>query len=174
METKDNYTNKKRRSTFAVIFYLNRSKAKKNGLCPVMGRITIDTGIAQFSAKTDADPDCWDAKAGRATGRSRQAIEVNQVIDRLAEKVKGYYEEILDSQGYVTAELVKNALNGIGRKATGLLELFREHNEEFKLRVGLNRVYATWEHYQYSYRYLTEFITQKYDLSYKIPNFNVN
>lgn len=163
MKQNENTADKKRRSTFAVLFYLNRSKAKKNGFCPVMGRITIDTGVAQFSAKIDADPDCWDAKAGCATGRSRQSLEVNKVIDRLADKVKGYYEEIVDEQGYVTAELVKNALNGIGRKATGLLELFQEHNEEFKLRVGVNRVYATYEHYQYSYRYLSEFIKQKYE-----------
>ena len=47
--------NKKRRSTFTVLFYVNRDKVKQNGLCPVMGRITIDTKVAQFSAKTDID-----------------------------------------------------------------------------------------------------------------------
>ena len=30
------------RSTFKTLFYINRSKEKKNGKCPIMGRITID------------------------------------------------------------------------------------------------------------------------------------
>ena len=29
------------RSTFKTLFYINRSKEKKNGKCPIMGRITI-------------------------------------------------------------------------------------------------------------------------------------
>ncbi|KAA6319527.1 hypothetical protein EZS27_030592 [termite gut metagenome] len=44
-----------KRSTFAVLFYINKSKQKKSGLCPIMGRITIDTGVAQFSAKADVN-----------------------------------------------------------------------------------------------------------------------
>ena len=30
------------RSTFKQLFYINRQKMKKNGMCPIMGRITID------------------------------------------------------------------------------------------------------------------------------------
>ena len=43
-------------STFAVVFYINRQKVKKNGLCPLMGRISINKEVAQFSAKMDVDP----------------------------------------------------------------------------------------------------------------------
>ena len=38
-------------NTFAVLFYINRQKVKKNGLCPLMGRISINTEVAQFSTK---------------------------------------------------------------------------------------------------------------------------
>ena len=38
-------------STFAVLFYINKQKIKKNGLCSLMGRISINTEVAQFSAK---------------------------------------------------------------------------------------------------------------------------
>ena len=39
------------RSTFKVLFYLKRNKEKKPALVPVMGRITVNGSIAQFSAK---------------------------------------------------------------------------------------------------------------------------
>lgn len=37
------------RSTFSVIFYLKKEKLKKDGTNPIMGRITVDGTMAQFS-----------------------------------------------------------------------------------------------------------------------------
>jgi site-specific recombinase XerD len=156
--------NKKRRSTFTVLFYVNRGKVKQNGLCSVMGRITIDTKVAQFSTKTDIDSTLWNTKTGRAIGKTNQSILVNRVIDHLTREINKFYTEMVDRQGYVTAELVKNALNGIGRKQEMLLKLFEEHNQEFKLRVGVNRVEDTYSFYLLSYHHLFNFIRQKYGL----------
>ncbi len=36
------------RSTFKVLFYVNGSK-EKNGIVPIMGRVTINGTVAQFS-----------------------------------------------------------------------------------------------------------------------------
>ena len=38
------------RSTFKVLFYVNGSK-EKNGIVPIMGRVTINGTVAQFSCK---------------------------------------------------------------------------------------------------------------------------
>lgn len=153
-----------KRSTFAVLFYINKSKVKKNGLCPVMGRITIDTGIAQFTAKTDVNPNMWDAKSGRATGKTKEATTLNRRLDKLEEQIKSHYNRMVLDDAFVTAESVKNALNGVGAKATNLLQLFREHNEEFKLRVGVNRVYDTYYLYLLTYKHLANFIKQRYHM----------
>ena len=126
-------------NTFAVLFYINRQKVKKNGLCPLMGRISINTEVAQFSTKMEVQPDLWDAKAYRLTGKSRTAKETNAKIDRLEEDIRRYYKEILDEQGYITAELVKNAVNGIGLHKRKLLELYREYMEDYAKRIGINR-----------------------------------
>lgn len=101
-------------STFAVLFYINRQKIKKNGRCPLMGRISINAEMAQFSVGLDVDPKLWNAKTYRLTGRSRHAAEANYRISQLTEKINRNYKEILDEQGYITAELVKNAVGGIG------------------------------------------------------------
>jgi len=162
--TNNDNLNKKRRSTFTVLFYVNRDKVKQNGLCPVMGRITIDTKVAQFSTKTDVDSILWDIKTGRAIGKSSQSILVNRAIDHLTQEINKFYTEMVDKQGYVTAELVKNALYGIGRKQEMLLKLFNEHNQEFKLRVGVNRVEDTYSSYLRSYHHLFNFIKHKYDM----------
>lgn len=40
------------RSTFKVLFYLKR-QAEQNGKAPIMGRITINGTISQFSCKLE-------------------------------------------------------------------------------------------------------------------------
>lgn len=44
------------RSTFKVLFYVNGSK-EKNGIVPIMGRVTINGSVAQFSCKLTIDND---------------------------------------------------------------------------------------------------------------------
>jgi len=129
-----------------------------------MGRITIDTGIAQFSTKAEVSPNTWDAKNGRATGKTKEILSLNRKLNKLKEQIKSHYNRMVLDDAFVTAESVKNALNGVGAKATNLLQLFREHNEEFKLRVGINRVYDTYYQYLLTYKHLSNFIRQRYNL----------
>ena len=53
------------RSTFKLLFYINRQKTKKNGRCPIMGRVTLDGKISQYSTGLEIEPDLWDAKSGK-------------------------------------------------------------------------------------------------------------
>ncbi len=43
------------RSTFKVLFYLKRNAPKKNGLVPVMCRVTVNGKVSQFSCKPDVE-----------------------------------------------------------------------------------------------------------------------
>lgn len=151
----------KRRSTFAVLFYINRTKIRKDGLCQLLCKVSIDAEAAQIGTKVAVDPAIWNPTAGRADGRSRNANEVNRAIDALTEEIKTHYKRINQSLGFVTAELVKNAVKGIGQKPLTLLALFREHNEEFRKRVGIDRTKETYGCYVRSYNHLRDFVQQR-------------
>ena len=56
------------RSTFNILFYVNKSK-EKNGMVPVMGRVTINGTQSQFSCKKTIPLDMWDVKGNCAKGR---------------------------------------------------------------------------------------------------------
>ena len=152
------------RSTFSVLFYLNTSKQKKSGCCPVMGRITVDGSIAAFSLKKDIHPDLWDAQAGKAKGKTREQIELNKLISQTEQNIKDIYERTIETVGFVTAEHIKNELTGVTAKAATLLQLFWEHNEEYKKRVGIDRTAKTYANYENAYGHLSAFIRSKYDL----------
>ena len=86
---------------------------------------------------------------------------MNRAIDDLTREIAGHYDRIKNSLGFITAELVKNALKGIGQKPLTLLALFREHNEEFKKRIGIDRIQETYDSYKRSYKHLSAFVQEK-------------
>ncbi len=152
----------KRRSTYAVLFYINRTKVRKDGMCQLLCKVSIDAASEQIGTKIKVDPALWNPTTGCADGRSRNAIEVNHAIDRLTEIIRSHYERIRSDLGFVTAEAVKNAVKGIGQKPTTLLALFREHNEEFRKRVGIDRTKETHACYENSCNHLAAFVRKEY------------
>ena len=164
MEAKNNENKKeKRRSTFAILFYINRTKIRKDGMCQLLCNISIDAESQQVGTKVSVNPTLWDSTQGRAAGRSQNALQVNKSIDQLTERIKKHHKEIKESLGFVTAELVKNALKGVAQKPLTLMKLFEEHNDEFKKRVGVDRKKEAHDLYVVSYNHLLAFIRKKYD-----------
>ena len=153
--------NGKRRSTFAVLLYINRTKVRKDGMCQLLCKVSIDAEWTQIGTKVSVNPNIWNPEKGRADGRSENAVTVNRAIDDLTRETTEHYRRIKNSLGFITAELVKNAVKGISQKPLTLLALFREHNEEFKKRVGIDRIQETYDSYQRSYKHLSAFIQKK-------------
>jgi hypothetical protein len=115
------------RSTFNILFYINRKKVKKNGKCPVMGRITVDGKLTQFSIREEIVPGVWSAKKGRSTGQEKSDRELNRKLDRYEEELKEHYGRLVEENACVTAENLKAALLKAGDDIPMLLAEFRIH-----------------------------------------------
>ena len=70
------------RSTFKVLFYVKR-QSEKSGQVPVMGRITINGTMSQFSCKLSVRSSLWDAKANKAAGRSVESQRINEKLENI-------------------------------------------------------------------------------------------
>ena len=131
------------RSTFKVLFYVNGSK-ERNGIVPIMGRVTINGSVAQFSCKQTIPKTLWDAKGNRAKGKSIEARDINHALDNIKAQIIKHYQRISDREAYVTAEMVRNAYQGIGCEYETLLGAFDKDNATFQKRVGTDRVKGTY------------------------------
>lgn len=56
MEKNTEKQNVKRRSTFAVLFYINRTKVRKDGMCQLLCKVSIDAEWAQIGTKVSVNP----------------------------------------------------------------------------------------------------------------------
>lgn len=153
------------RSTFKILFYLKRNAPKKNGLVPVMCRITVNGKVSQFSCKLDVEEQLWNVQLGRMTGRSLVAQETNRMLDKIRVGINKSYQEICDRDNYVTAEKVRNVFLGMGMNHETLLAVFRQHNEDYAKQVGKIKSQRSYWKYCIVYKHLSEFIKQRYKVS---------
>lgn len=148
-----------------VHFYLRKTDEKKNGECPVIGKITIGRDVAQFSAKITAKASLWDIVSGRVKGKSKHATEVNSTLDKMAVSISATYRKLQENRTSVTATDLKNTFQGIASEQETLIKFFTHHNEEFRKRVGVNRELSTYQQHEISLQHLKRFMTLKYKLS---------
>lgn len=151
-----------------VLLHIKKTEVGEDGLCPLMGRITVkgkSDSTAQFGCKIRIDPKLWNATSQRCTGKNRTSVRTNREIESLLLLLRARFNELYDLGDKFTALDVKNAFQGIAAAQTTLLGLYREHNEEYALRVGVNRAVSTYYQYCNTYRLLSEFINVKYKVS---------
>lgn len=150
-----------------VSFYIKREKSAANacGIYPVIGKIIVGSTLAQFSSKLKVDERLWDVKSGRATGKSRQAVELNRAINRINLAIHASYKDILKRTGKVTAVEVKNAFQGVATVQTTVIALFEEMMRDFKARTGIDRAESTYKQYEVLHDQLKDFLKIQYHAS---------
>ena len=153
------------KANLKLLFYLKKSEVKQDGTCSIMGRISIDRTMAQFSTKLSVSVSLWDTRANRVSGKSKQTVEINQALDKISLSINKQYVRLSGLKGRVTATEVKNTFQGIASTQETLVRYYLRHNKDFWKRVGVDREKTTAEQYDISLQHLTRFLEHKYKIS---------
>ena len=153
------------RTTFKLLFFVKRNAAKKNGNAPIIARITIDQIVSQFNTQMEINPANWNVSTGKASGRSAEAASINSMLDSIRSTVHQHYHALLEQDGYVTSERVKNAFLGKIERGKTLIEFFEMHNEQYLQKVKMNTTDKTYSRYELTKKRLVEFMKFKYSVS---------
>lgn len=121
--------------------------------------------MEQLNSKLVVNPEIWDAKAGRAVGRSAKVLELNSRLNDIQVILKEHYYDIQRRHGYVTAEMVRKAYMGITQREESLLKVYEQHLEDTKKLVGLSKADPTYRKYERMYRRVVEFMKKKYNIT---------
>ena len=144
------------RSTFKILFYINRQKTKADGNTAILCRITIDGKNTAITTGEECQPAEWNSKQGLTTNR-----KTNQRINEFRELVEKTYRDILTRDGVVSVELIKNSLQGIATNPTTLLAMSKAELQAVKESVGKSRAEGTYLNLYYSDKNLRDFIENK-------------
>lgn len=154
-----------RKEKFKVLLYLKKSSPNKQGLVPIMGRITVDRSMAQFSCKLFCKESLWNARESRLNGKSREAVVTNAKLDKLLLSINEAYQTLNDRNNPFEAKDVKNLFQGSMDAQMTLLRLFDRHIAEIKARVGIDVSHRTVPNYIYARQRLGTFIKKRFNTS---------
>lgn len=148
------------RNTFRILFYPKRSAPLRNGLVPIICRITIDKQREQLPTRLHVAPARWNSSRGRVAGRGREAEIVNQALARLRYRIEKCYHTLGYDYPDVTARMLKQQLLGQSVRRERLLAFFARHNEEFFQTVGVSRSRSTYYKYESVRKLLVRYVRE--------------
>ena len=79
---------------FKVLFYLKKSRPDKSDKALIMGRITVNHSMVQFSCKISCTPDLWNPRESRLKGKSHEAVETNANLDKLLLSIHSAFDTL--------------------------------------------------------------------------------
>lgn len=150
---------------FKVLLYLKKSGLDKNGKAPIMGRITVNRTMAQFSCKLSCTPSLWNPRASRLEGKSKEAVETNKDIGQLLLSIQKAFDVLVEKRTDFEAKDVKEALQGSVKTQTTLLSFVDEHISELSTHEGIDMSKSSVWTYRKIRKNLAEFIGEKYRLT---------
>ena len=124
---------------FKVLLYLKKSRPNKSGKAPIMGRITVNRSMVQFSCKLSCTPHLWNPRESRLNGKSNEAVEVNAKLDKLLLSIHAAFDTLVERKIDFDAEAVKNLFQGSLETQVTLLGMTDVVCEDLRKRIGIDR-----------------------------------
>ena len=117
------------RSTFKLLFYINRSKVKIDDTVAVLCRISIDGKNSVLTTGIYCKLDDWNSRKGEI-----KAERASNELRAFRERLEQTYDSVLKEQGVVSSELLKNTIVGVNSIPTFLLQAGEVELERLQVR----------------------------------------
>lgn len=117
------------RSTFNILFYINRSKVKTDGTTAILCRISIDGKNVVMTTGENCTQQTWNVKKNETADE-----KTNNRLSQFKKRIEDAYHAILKEQNAVSAELLKNRLSAVGVAPKYLLQAGETERERLKIK----------------------------------------
>lgn len=148
---------------YQLTFFIRKSRSKKTSDSDVYMRITVNNKRSDISISRKVDPRKWSSTSEKALGKSPEAIELNNYINVLRNKIKNIHQDLIEKNRAVSAKSILDEFNGVNKKKPKMtLEVFKEHNEQMDRLSGKSISKSTAKRYWTCYNHVEQFISEEY------------
>ena len=152
-------------TTVSVLFYIKRSKATNEGICPIYARVTIQAKRFEFSANKYVNPERWSGEESKVKGTNEEARTINSHLDYLKNQVLEAEKRLFKKDIKITSENLKDELFGTTENKRMLVPIFQDHNNKIKELVDKEYAPGTLQRYKTSFNHTVEFLQWKFKVS---------
>lgn len=159
-----------KRTTFGVLFFINKSKLLKSGEAGIYIRVSVNGKRVESNIKRSIKVSQWDQSKEQAKGKDKISREINDYINLLKLRAFTVHRDMELAGKLFTARLIMDSIFNVEDDSMTILKVFRKHNEECRQLIGIDYVKITVTRFDNCYKYLEAVIRNKYakdDLSLK-------
>lgn len=148
-------------STYRILFLIRRKNINKDGLTNISVRISISGEKAEFNSLQYVKPEIW-SQTGRVMGRTKEAKQINDALDKITIALDKHYKAILERDGYVTPQKLRDTYLGKEIRENSVLALYNMKVEQKRSLVGKTIRETTLSKYLATRKRVADFIQYKY------------
>lgn len=149
-----------------INFLLRASKTNKSGLINLECCITIDGKRMYQRLPREIKLTNWSQSKQQVKGKTEEAVEINNFISAYKQNIYNIQTQIIQLNLPHTLDTFKKGLKGElhdTNKNMTLLQLYREHNEEFRILKDKKQIaHATYQKHTTTVKHLKDYIQKKY------------
>lgn len=148
---------------YQLTFLVRKSRSKKTSNSDVYMRITVNNKRSDISISRKVDPRKWSSKSEKALGKSPEAIELNNYITVLRNKIKNIHQQLIEKDVDITLKNILDEFKGENKpKPKMTLEVFKEHNEQMDRLSGKNISKSTAKRYWTCHNHVQQFLEEEF------------
>lgn len=149
--------------TFNVRFILKADKTNQKGLTPIYAKITLNGERKLLATNRQIEEIQWSTDLESALPGNKTLRDLNSYLEMFKSKIYLAYSSILSGGECIDINALKLAIFGKpSKKGYTLLEVGKEHNDQFEKLIGIKYSYGSFKNYKTTLKYLTEFIPLKF------------
>jgi site-specific recombinase XerD len=150
------------RKTFRILFLLRKCRTGKNGLAPILARITTNGLQSEIYIQCHVSPAKWNQTKERATGNDRLSCQVNACLDDFRARILEIRQELIDEGYDGNAIQIKERFAKPKHSALMFLAELGKYCEKRQTEVGVRITQLTANKYHRIFRYLTTYTKEVY------------
>lgn len=152
-----------KKNTFTILFLIKRTRVSVKGGTSILVRVTINGARSETTTGLKTDPDLWNSRLGKSTGRDKISAELNKRLDVIRVRLMQAYRKLeLDGKQPTAREVMDAYLGRNPSPVRMVIGLFREHNEKCRQLSGIDMAPATVKRYETALRHTQEYIRRTY------------
>ncbi|MBI6116840.1 site-specific integrase [Salegentibacter maritimus] len=150
-------------TSYQLSFYLRKSRSNKSAESDIYLRISVNNKRSALSINRKIDPRKWSSKSEKALGKSPEAIELNNYINVLRNRIKNIHQNLVENNKTVSSKNILDEFKGVNKKKPKMtLEAFKEHNEQMDRLSGKSISKSTAKRYWTCYNHVEQFINEEF------------
>ena len=91
-----------KQESMKVLFFISKSRLKKNGEAPIFLRVTINGQLDEVRIQRSVPLKLWDNVKERSKGKDRSSTELNSYIEALKVRLYQIHKELLCREALIT------------------------------------------------------------------------